>query len=112
MEIWKKLSCCRSQKLQVKVTDEKRSRKIGLIVSSLVDLKKRANDILKVITSSNNWDSLCIGLEDGTEVPDDDYLFSLQNNTLLIIYEVKPVQPAKKTHSAGNFPLKIWKAWF
>ena len=105
MEIWKKLSCCKSKKLSVKVTDEKRSRKIGLIVSSLLDLKKRSNDLLHVITSSGDWDSLCVGLEDGTEVPDDDYLLSLQNNTLLIIYEAKPGQPAQ-IHSAGKFLLK------
>jgi hypothetical protein len=105
MEILKIFSCCKSKKLPVKITDEKRSRKVGVIVSSLLDLKKKSNDLLHVITNSDDWDSLFIGLEDGTEVSDDDYLFSLQNNTLLIIYEAKPRQPAK-IHSAGKFLLK------
>ena len=112
MEIWKKLSCRKSKKLPVKVTDEKRSRKIGLIVSSLVDLKKRSNDLLSVVTGSKNWDSLYIGLEDGTEVSNDDYLFSLKNNTLLIIYKAKPVQQDKKIHATGMSLLKTRKACY
>ena len=88
MEIWKKM--CSSKKLPIKVTDEKRSRKIGLTVSSLDDLKKKANDVLNLGTS--DYKSLSVYLEDGTEVLDDSYLFSL-HNILLTISCAKPTVP-------------------
>lgn len=90
MEMRKKTGCSKFQKLPVKVTDEKRSRKVGLVVSSLIDLKKKSHDLLKVSADSYNLDSLYVALEDGTEISDDEYLFSLANNTLLIIFQGKP----------------------
>ncbi len=86
MDIWNKM--CARKKLPVKVTDEKRSRRIGLTVCSLLDLKRKANDVLK-ITTTDGWKSLSVSLEDGTEVLDDSYLFSLQN-TLLTVSREKP----------------------
>ncbi|XP_057374036.1 DNA fragmentation factor subunit beta-like isoform X2 [Daphnia carinata] len=93
MEIMKKMGCMKPKKLPVKVTDEKRSRKVGLVVTSLIDLKKKSHDVFKVPADSHNLDSLFVVLEDGTEVSHDAYLFSLVNNTLLIIYHKKPAVP-------------------
>ncbi|KAK4015666.1 hypothetical protein OUZ56_030643 [Daphnia magna] len=89
MEIIKKMGCIKPNRLAVKVTDEKRSRKVGLVVTSLTDLKKKSHDIFKVLADSHNLDSLFVALEDGTEVSDDGYLFSLAHNTLLILFQVK-----------------------
>lgn len=89
MEIIKKMGCIKPNRLAVKVTDEKRSRKVGLVVTSLTDLKKKSHDVFKVLADSHNLDSLFVALEDGTEVSDDGYLFSLAHNTLLILFQVK-----------------------
>ncbi|KAI9556671.1 hypothetical protein GHT06_016461 [Daphnia sinensis] len=90
MEIMKNMGCIKPNKLPVKVTDEKRSRKVGLVVTSLIDLKKKSHNIFKISVDSYNFDSLFVALEDGTEVSDDGYLFSLMNNTLLIVFQGRP----------------------
>lgn len=108
MEIIKKMGCIKPNRLAVKVTDEKRSRKVGLVVTSLTDLKKKSHDIFKVLADSHNLDSLFVALEDGTEVSDDGYLFSLAHNTLLILFQVKAgvlIYPGKSFHgSTFNLP--------
>ena len=81
MEIWKKV--CPTKKVPVKVTDQRRSRRVGLVVSSLSDVKKKANDIFNV-TDKDKWESLCVCLEDGTEIVEDNYLRIL-NDKLLIV---------------------------
>lgn len=74
---------CGSKKFPVKVTDEKRSRRIGFTITCLTDLKKKANDLLKVV-NPDDWESLLVYLEDGTEICDEEFLIS-QCNKLFII---------------------------
>lgn len=69
------------QKLPFKVTDIKRSRKIGVVVSCLAELKKKANQLLCI----GNEDNLKVFHEDGTEICDDDYLMFLKKHSLLIV---------------------------
>jgi len=79
-----------SKKIAVKVTDEKRGRKIGLVVSSIQELKDKAINLLFKTGEIIHNNDLFIQLEDGTEVDDDDYLLSLNSNSLLIISTTKP----------------------
>lgn len=75
-------------KLAVKVTDEKSTRKIGITVSSLGELKSKTS----ILFGLENASEVHISLADGTEVADDSYLFSLKSHTLLVVSKAKPVQ--------------------
>ncbi len=77
--------------LPFKVTDEKKTRRIGVAVSSLLDLKRKSNKVLCLCPSDAECDSLCVTLEDGTEVCEDSYLLSLQKHTILIVSWSKPL---------------------
>lgn len=85
MDCWKKF--CGSNKFPVKVTDEKRSRKVGFIVSDLADLKKKANNLFQM-TNPSSPESLSVFLDDGTEISDDGFL-KCQGNQLLIVTSKK-----------------------
>ena len=74
------------QKLPFKLTDCKRSRKIGVVASCLVEIKKKANASLHI----GNEDDSKVFLEDGTEVCEDSYLRSLKKHSLLIVSCKKP----------------------
>lgn len=84
-----------NKKLPVKVTDVKRTRKIGLIVSSVAELLKKARSLLV-----GDQESIFVALEDGTEVVDDEYLLTLASNTLLV---VSPTKPCKTGLCENNF---------
>ena len=88
-------------KIALKVTDEHRTRKIGVIVSSLLELKKKSNKLFSLCSSEDKCEALCVTLEDGTEVCDDSYLFSLQKQTLLITSNSKP-PPIKQGNKQLN----------
>ena len=77
--------------LPFKVTDDQRTRRIGVAVSSLHDLKRKSNKVFCLCSSDAECDSLCVTLEDGTEVCEDSYLLSLQKHTLLIVSCSKPL---------------------
>lgn len=63
-----------------KITDSKRERKVGVVAKSLEDIKSKAKDKL-----SNNSDKIKIVLEsDGTEIDEEDYFSTLENNTALM----------------------------
>jgi len=73
-------------KIPFKVTDVTRSRKVGVVISCLAELKKKANQLFGI----GNEDNLKVFHEDGTEVCDDGYLMSLKKHSLLIVSPKKP----------------------
>lgn len=64
-----------------KVTDFKRERKVGVVAKSLEDIKSKAQDKL-----SKTSDKIKVVLEsDGTEIDEEDYFNTLENNTTLMV---------------------------
>lgn len=81
MECFRKL--VHHKKFPVKLTDDKQVHRVGVAVSSLSDLRKKANKIFN-LTDDDDCKNLCVCLSDGTEVCDDDYL-ATQSNTLFVV---------------------------
>lgn len=74
------------KRIPVKVTNIKRSRKIGIIISDFDDLKKKANEYL-CVTNPDDWKSLRVFLEDQTEITSLEYLLSVSSHLLIVSLE-------------------------
>ncbi|KAI5746736.1 hypothetical protein M8J77_006943 [Diaphorina citri] len=76
-----------------KIIDYKRERKVGVVASSLQEIKRKAQDKL-----SNTSDNIKILLEsDGTEIDEEDYFCTLENNTtLMVLFDHEKWTPIKQ----------------
>lgn len=82
-KLWKSLSPSKTPLIPIKLTDPKKFRKVGVVVNSLTDLKEKAHFRLG-FPASIRHESLRIFLEDGTEIEDEEYLQTLNNQVVIV----------------------------
>lgn len=82
-KIWKSLSPKKNYVTPIKLSDPKKSRKVGVVVKNLSDLKEKAHSRL-AFSADIPHKSLRAYLEDGTEIEDDEYLLTLHNQLVIV----------------------------
>lgn len=73
----------KSPVIPVKLSDPGKTKRFGVVVKNLKDLKEKAHSRL-AFSPEVPQESLRLFLEDGTEIVDDDYLLTIHNQIVIV----------------------------